>query len=221
MDDELKDMLNEAKKIVKNCVRSEEPFDYSHSNFSNKSKKIFDLIEKHNYSYAVNLILSKLNCFDEIAIRYRGNKYTYKELFAKSYSIAKALKKNNIKTVLVAATNTPEFISLFLASSMVGTKIDSMGDWFNKDYIIERINKYEEPYFFTDDLTYSKIKLSLDESNIKKIVMYSISDSLPNKNGEKYNPYDKIENKFHTFDNKVDKFKNESSKEIESVNKFV
>ena len=75
---------------------------------------------------------------------------------------------------------------------------------------------------FVSDDNYEFIKNTIDESNIEKIVMISLCNSLcKNSSGIAYNPYDKIEDKFHSFENKVSFYKNESIKEVIDINDFL
>ena len=58
------------------------------------------------------------------------------------------------------------------------------------------IFKLHSSKIFIDDTPYESIKNSICESNIKRIVCFSLTNSLKQGN-EKINPYAEIENKFH------------------------
>lgn len=193
---------------------------------SDKTKEVLrDIVVNHNNSISVEIILKNFDKLEENAIIYRGKKITYKELFSKVYVYASALKKMGFKSgaqVPVFATNTPEFIALYLAINLIGAQINSMGEWFDKDYNLFLLDKTLSDYVFITDNIYEEIKDKIESSNVKNIVVLPIGASLPSlENGEKCNPYEEFDSKFgHSFEDKTEKIKAESRKNVISLSEF-
>ena len=173
-----------------------------------KSRKVlFDLDMNHNNSLAVELFLKNKNNLFKDAIYYRGNKVTYEDMFEKIYTYAKSLKALGISKgteVPICTSNIPEFVYLFLACNLIGAKVNVVGEWFDKEYLKDILNKTDSPVMFVSDDVYGDIKETVEDSNKRKIIMFSITDSLPkDKTGKRYNPYFEIDSKFHDFNNKI------------------
>lgn len=186
---------------------------------------LLDIEKNHNTSWAVEIFRRNYNNLDLIALLYRGHKISYEEMFITSYNYAKSLKSigyNKGDIIPICVDNIPEFIYLMLGASFIGCKLVVVGDWFDKEYLKETLNSTKSKYMFVSDKNYEYIKETINESNIEKIVLPTLNDSLPkNKNGVKYNPYQEIEEKFnHNFVNKVEEMKKQSPKEILSINEF-
>lgn len=190
----------------------------------NIKKVIRELEDKHNTSWAVEIYRRNSDKLDNVSINYRGNKITYKEMFEKSIMYAKSLKKLGYEKgdeIPVCMSNIPEFVYLFLAISFIGAKINVVGEWFDKDYLLSILNNTKSGFIFVSDDIYDNIKDVVDKSNIDNVVMVSLTDSLPiSKHGNKYDPYYVIDNKFYDIIDKVDKFKIKSDKNIMRENMF-
>ncbi len=195
-------------------------------NVDSKTKEVLrDIDISHNNSISVEIILKNFAKLDEFAIFYRGNKITYAELFSNVYVYASALQKMGFEKgsqVPVFATNTPEFIALYLAINLIGAEINSMGEWFDKDYNLFLLDKTESDYVFITDNVYEEIKDKLESSNIKNIVVLPIGSSLPlSASGEKYNPYKEFDDRFgHNFEDKTAQIKAASTKNVISLSEF-
>lgn len=169
-----------------------------------------DLDANHNNSVTVEVILNNLDNLDKIAISYRGNDITYKELFVKSFEYAKSLKALGFKEgseIPVCMNNSPEFVYLLLAINLIGAKINSFGEWFNEDYTKFILEHTKSKYVFVTDNLYDSICDKIDSSVISNMVMFSLRDSLK----DDINPYEEIDNRFHKFENKVPFYKNNHS----------
>ena len=194
---------------------------YDASNLSPKVRAALSEIENNrNHSLAVELFLRNKDNLNKSALKYRGTKITYKEMFAKTYMYAKSLKQMGYKKgdeIPMCITNTPEFIYLFLASSLIGARSNIVGPWFAKEYLIETLNKTKSKIIFIDDISYDALKDAIEESKIDDIVCFSITDSL--KNG--INPYQDIDNLFHEFKNNVGKIASTYEGKVLDVNDFL
>lgn len=188
---------------------------------SDRAKMVIaDMDAFHNHSFAVEIYLRNKDNLDKTALLYRGNKITYGEVFDKVYAYAKSLKAMGYEAgseVPVCATNMPEFVYLFLATNLIGAKLNSFGEWFDKDYTKFILDHSKSNTVFISDDVYHMVKDKIDESSVNNIVVLSLADGL--KNG---NPYEEIDDKFHPglFDSKVSKFKEESSKTVMSSKEF-
>lgn len=181
---------------------------------------IADMDAFHNHSFAVEVYLRNKDNLDKTALLYRGNKITYGDMFDKVYAYAKSLKTMGYgagSEVPVCATNIPEFVYLFLATNLIGAKLNSMGEWFDKDYTKFILEHSKSNTIFISDDVYDMVKDKIDESSISNVVVLSLADSL--KGG---NPYEEIDDKFHPglFDSKVSKIREESSKTVMSSKDF-
>ena len=200
---------------------------YQYSDCLDKdAKAALDDVEKnHNTSWAVFMFKrnKQSKALNKPAIFYRGRKITYAEMYTKAYEYAKSLKKLGLKkgdTLPICVSNVPEYLYILLACNFIGVRACIMGSYFNKDFMNEIINNtYSETMFVTEDC-YAKMSHVLEESNIKNIVMASLSDSLMKKDGKAYNPYQELEHE-HSFDSKVNIYKELSNKNILSQNEFI
>ena len=188
---------------------------------SDRAKMVIaDMDAFHNHSFAVEVYLRNKDNLDKTALLYRGNKITYGDMFDKVYAYAKSLKTMGYgagSEVPVCATNIPEFVYLLLATNLIGAKLNSMGEWFDKDYTKFILEHSKSNTVFISDDVYDMVKDKIDESSISNVVVLSLADSL--KGG---NPYEEIDDKFHPglFDSKVSKIREESSKTVMSSKDF-
>ena len=139
---------------------------------------------------------------DNIAIRYRGNEITYSEMFETVDIFCRALHSLGIKRgseVPVCMIVSPEFIYLFLALSRIGAKINLFGEWFEPKYLQNILKASESEIAFITDNHFERLERVLADSGIKKVVHFSLSDSL--KGG--INPFAKEDCKYLEFDKSV------------------
>lgn len=217
--------LNEQIFNLENFTKPSKRFYPSSPRMGKKSRKaLLDLDMNHNNSLAVELFIrNRKNLFKD-AIYYRGNKITYEDMFEKTYSYAKSLKALGIQKgteVPMCVSNIPEFVYLFLACNLIGAKVNVVGEWFDKEYLKDILTKTDSPVMFVSDDIYGDIKDVVEKTDKNKVVMFSITDSLPkDKNGNRYNPYLEIDSKFHDFKNKTSFFKQNTTKEITTGAEF-
>lgn len=173
-------------------------------------KALQDLDLHHNNSLSVELLARNLDNLDNVAIFYRGNKITYKEMFTKAFEYARSLKALGYgkgSEIPVCVSNIPEFVYLFLAIGFIGAKINSFGEWFDENYSIEILNHSNSDYVFVSDDIYPMVKDKIQKSNVKDTVMFSLTDSLLKDSvGIALNPYDELDQKFHSFQNNAHQY---------------
>lgn len=190
-------------------------------NLSKKAyKALYDMEHNHDTSWTIELYLRNKNNLNKIALFYRGNKITYKEMFANVVRFAKTLKVLGVKKgdeVPVMVSNIPEYPYIFLAINLIGATMNTVGTWFHEDYLKEIIANSCSHIFFVSDDCYESARKAVEASdNIKKVIMFSLTDSLYiNELGEHVNLYQDIDAMYHKFENVVKTFQNKDSKIID------
>lgn len=192
------------EKIKK--IRKSNHYEYS-SNLPESAKRALDDLEKnHDTSWFMEIYKRNINNLDSVALLYRGNKISYKEMFNKAYDYAKSLKQmgfNENSCIPICMPNIPEFVYLFLGANMIGATINVIGEWFDHNYMLNILNSTKSDTIFVCDNEYNYIKDVVEKSNIQNVVMFSLTDSL--KNG---NIYEEIDNRFHKLTNSVTNYNN-------------
>ena len=217
IDNDLQKLILEVNSLENKRSKNE----YDSEGLSSKIKKVISDIEcNRNHSWAVEMFERNKNNLEKIALKYRGNKITYKDMFMKSYQYAKSLKQIGYKKgdkIPICITNMPEFIYMFIATSFIGAEVNVVSDWFAEDYLTDIFNNTKSKIIFIDDISYSSLKKSIEKSNIENIVCFSITDSL--KNG--VNPYQNIDNLFHEFKNNVSEVKDDFNGNVLDSSQFL
>ncbi len=178
-----------------------------------------DLQENHNHSWYDELFLRNKDNLDDKALFYRGNEITYGQMFKKMQDYAKSLKSLGIKEnseIPICISNTPEFVYLLGAISMLGAKANVFASDYDAAYLVDIINSCNSDIIFVEDRYYNDLKNILPKTKVNKIIMPSLTTSLP-KEGNKFAEIDK---KHGLFVNKVPEFKKENEK-IESIDEFL
>ena len=183
-----------------------------------KVKSVFEELEKnHNHSLYEEVYERNKDNLDNEAIFYRGRSISYRKLFdivgqyAKSFT---AMGINEKSEIPMCISNTPELIYMLLAASYVGAKINIFGTEFDDNYITEIINKCSNcDYVFVTDDNYKHVEKGIYDSKISNIVMFSLTDSIKNKEYYEDDFYDKfnIPSDKKYFTNKVEDYKNKNS----------
>lgn len=179
-----------------------------------KTKELLKEIEEnHNNSLFVEIFKRRNKDLDKTALFYKGNKINYLTLKVKVERYAKALKAYGIKKgdeIPICMSNTPEFIYLLGAISLVGAKANIFGDGFDKEYITEIINGCNTNILFATDDIYMNIKDSVEKSKNKEVVLISLAESL--LNGK--NPYIELEKKWYDFKDRTEEIKKQDKRII-------
>lgn len=213
-----KELADEINKVLENKANFCEHYVYEET-LKPKIKMVLDDLEKnHDTSWSIEMYLRNKNNMKKDALKYRGRKISYEEMFNKSFEYAKSLKEmgfDETSEIPVCVSNIPEFVSLFLAINFIGAKMNIVGEWFNKEYLTNILNKTNSNYMFISDDIYKDIASSVTDSNIENIVMFSLTDSLlEDKDGEKIDPYEELDNKAYKFVNKIASYQVDSKKPI-------
>ena len=217
--DELLKEINTEKENETKCSKP-----YVYGDVPRKVAAALDDIElNRNHSLAVELFERNKEHMEKPALLYRGNEISYKEMFEKAFAYAKSLKEmgyNKGDEIPMCITNTLEFVYLFLATSFIGATANIVGEWFDKDYLKEILNNTKSKNIFIDDISYSAIKDSINESEIENIVCFSLTDSLKDKNGKKVNPHSIIDDMFVPIENHTEEIKKDYNGNVIDVKSF-
>lgn len=176
---------------------------------------LYDVEKNHNRCWFKDLYEKNKNNLDNIALKYRGTKITYREMFDKALEYAAAFEKMGIKEgmnkeIPMCPSYCPEFVFSILALNLLKVRVNIFGE-FNEDYLTEIINDCNNDFMICTDDKYLKIKKSLDNSNIKQIILFSLADSL--KNGK--DPYIELDKEFYDFENRVALYQQNDSRIID------
>ena len=183
---------------------------------------LMKLEKENNHSWYEELKERSMKHPNGVALFYRGNKITFKEMFEKGDMAAKSLKEYGISegdTVPAALSNTPELVYLLLGVNKIGAKINLFGSSFDKDYIDEILDGCTDKVFFSCDDQYDSIKDIINKRNYKNKVIISLADSLP-KDPKKCDEYEEELKDEYFFPNHVSEYK-KKDKSIKSFSDFL
>ncbi len=144
----------------------------------NLVENFFKKMSAYQYLYECNK--DRLDC---LAINYLGNKITYRQLFEMIDNSAKAFDELGVKagdSVSASLLAIPEGIVTFYALDKLGATVHMVNPASSKIEITKFINSVNSKVYVTMDLFYSnEMKKAIDETQINKIVMTSLTNSLP------------------------------------------
>ncbi|MCM1440094.1 MAG: long-chain fatty acid--CoA ligase [Roseburia sp.] len=173
-------------------------------------KGLIDIEENHNKSWVQDLYSKNKSNMNKRSIFYRGTNVTYKELFNTVECYASAFEELGLKEgmeVPVCMANCPEFVYVIMAVNLLGAKVNVFGS-FNMDYLVEIINECDAEFIVCTDDQYMKINQAF--SNSRKIIMFSLADSLINGK----DPYIELDINYYDFKNRVIQFQRKDSRII-------
>ena len=136
------------------------------------------------------------------AIFYRGHHISYEEMFHNIDSYCAALRAMGYRKgdeLPVCMSVTPEFICLFLAISRIGAKINTIGNWFDQQYLIDILNHTGSTHIFITDDNVEALQSAVVQSKVEAMVVFSLADSLP----DGHDPYAEIDCEFRCFEKRT------------------
>lgn len=196
-------------------------------NISKKAKRILkDMYKNHDNSWGIELFLKNIDRLDKQVLFYRGKKIDGYEFWGNVYKFCKSIKSLGIEQgeqVPVMISNSPEFIYFVTAAVICGVVPNIVGTWFDKNYLVDIFNKTKAKYAFVSDDINENIEYAIEKSdNIKNVVMFSLTDSLPRDSKNNIcNPYAEIDDKFGHFKNNIHEYKEKLSKNIIVKDEFL
>lgn len=175
---------------------------------------IEDLKRNHNWSWADEIDDRNKDNLDNSIIFYRGNQISYRKFMEISDAMAKSLIASGFKKgseIPVCMSNCPEFVMLLRAISKIGAKVNVFASEFDYDYITQIINDSKAPMLFITDNFYEELLPALDNTDLKNITMFSLTDSLAGG----IDPFLKYDKCYYNFKNKVPVYKQEDAKIVD------
>ncbi|MEG1142773.1 MAG: class I adenylate-forming enzyme family protein [Clostridia bacterium] len=183
------------------------------------SKALIEIEKNHNTSWYEEVKKRNEKYYNDIALLYRGNKITYLNMLGTALDYANSLERMGVKQgdeIPVCVSNCPELVYLLFAASKIGAKVNIFASEFDKEYLKEIINNTKSKVIFVSDNNYEEIKDVIEESNVKRVVIFSLTDSL--KDG--VDPYESFDLPFYEFKNKFMEIKKDDN-EVMSISDFV
>lgn len=175
-----------------------------------KNEVLFDINKNHNWSWIREIYERNKNNMNKVALLYRGNKITYREMFKNAVTYAKSLKTLGFSKgseIPMCVANCPEFVYLLCAASMIGAKVNLFNENFDPEYINEILKECDSKYLFASDDKYEKIAPFVKDSVCKNKIVFSLNDSLPNNR----DPFEEFDKPFLSFKNRIEEFKSNDS----------
>ena len=176
--------------------------------------------KENNHSWYREIKERSMQNPDKVALFYRANKITYREMFEKADMYAKSMVECGIEKgdeIPCFLANTPELIYVMLAANKIGAVLNLMGTSLNPEYMKEILDKSGNKLLFVTDSFYEDVKEEINTQEYDNMVAISLADSLPEKPEECDEYVPELDSYYH-FDNMVPKMKEENN--FLSVNEF-
>lgn len=156
--------------------------DTSWKHYNKKAKSaLVELEENHQHSVLQEIFNRNKDKLNKTALFNRVISISYGTLFEKVNQYTNCLLKLGYKKgdeIPVCMKMSPEFIYIFLAISRIGAVMNSVGEWFDKDYLIDILNSTESKYFFITSNYYEDVRQVFELSTVKKIISFDLDISL-------------------------------------------
>ena len=146
--------------------------------FYNKRHMEIDVPNQSIYEYLKERSIRWKN---KDAIDYFGTKITYEELFKKIDVTASAFRSQGIRkgdVVTVLSANVPEALYCIYALNKIGAVANVVHPLSSENEIKEALQRYSTVMLVALDMTYSKIKNIIDETEVYKTIIISAKDSM-------------------------------------------
>lgn len=172
----LKSILSKINKFVSdviNRVTNKEPW-YKYYDKGNKidypNLTIYELVARTAESYPNNY-----------AFEYYGNKITYRDFLIRIKKTASSLLELGVKEgdrVTICMPNTPVAVITFYAINMIGATASMIHPLSSENEIEFYLNESDSKYVLTIDLVYDKLMKVINNTNVEKIIVSSVSDDM-------------------------------------------
>lgn len=165
---------------------------------------------ENNHSWYKEVNNRALKHLDKVALFYRGNKISYREMFEKADMYSKSLLAMGVEKgdeIATCVSNTPELVYLMLGANRIGVKLNLMGSNLDHDYMTNILKKCSKKVAFISDQNFEAVKDVFSNVQFEKKVAISLSDSLP-EHPELCDEYVPELAKYYHYDNHVVSMKN-------------
>ena len=141
-----------------------------HLNINVPNSTIYEYLTEHSKRYENN-----------IAIEYMGTKIKYKDFInkideASNSFISYGIRKGDVVSILSA--NVPEALISFYALNKIGAVANMLHPLLSENEIKEALIKYSTVIVVALDMTYSKLKNIIEETDVYKTIIISPKDSM-------------------------------------------
>ncbi len=136
---------------------------------------------------------------------YRGNIIGRKEAFEIADKVSKALLALGVKKgdeIPCCLSNVPAVGLLMLGANQIGAKLNCFGGHYDPKFIDVILKETSDKVLFVTDDEYGKIADIVKKSNVKKVVVISLADYLP-ENPAKCEDYEEDFDKYYHYENKA------------------
>jgi long-chain acyl-CoA synthetase len=119
---------------------------------------------------------------DKTAISYFGTKYTYDEFHEEIDKAARAFRSQGIRKgdiVSILSANVPEALFAFYGLNKIGAVANMLHPLLSENEIKQALQNYSTVMLVAMDITYSKLKNIIDDTEVYKTVIISAKDSMP------------------------------------------
>ncbi len=174
--------------------------------YSRKDRSI-KFTNKSIYNYMRDNVGDDLDFY---AINYFGNRITYFKFLKKVNTISKALKAWDVKkgdVVSICMPNTPEAVEMFYACNKIGAVADMIHPLSAANEIKFYLSESKSKILMLYDANYEKVKDIIKDTNVDKIIMVSVKESMPKVMGIGYSLTQGLKIKRPVNDSKYIKWK--------------
>lgn len=119
---------------------------------------------------------------NNIAIDYYGTKINYTDFFKEIDKCARAFRSQGIRrgdVVTILSANIPEALYSIYALNKIGAVANMIHPLSAENEIKEALQRYSTVMLVAMDITYSKVKNIIDETEVYKTIIISAKDSMP------------------------------------------
>ena len=119
---------------------------------------------------------------DKTAISYFGNTYSYDEFNYQIDLAAKAFRAHGIRKgdiVSILSANVPEALFAFYGLNKLGAVANMLHPLLSENEIKQALQNYKSVMLVAMDITYSKVKNIINDTDVYKTVIISAKDSMP------------------------------------------
>ena len=121
------------------------------------------------------------NHMDNIAIEYFGQKVTYRKFLALIDQCARAFRSQGIRkgdVVSILSANIPEALISFYSLNKIGAVANMLHPLLSENEIKDALVKYSTVMVVAMDITYSKLKNIINDTDVYKTIIISAKDSM-------------------------------------------
>lgn len=122
------------------------------------------------------------NHLNDTALEYYGRKFTYADLIVNVKKTAAALRGAGVKKgdiITVVSIMTPEIIALFYAADMMGATLNLVDPRYSVEGIREYIEEVDSHLLVCLNVVYERCRQAAKRTNVEKVIVLSLADSLP------------------------------------------